>query len=136
MLMMIQVCVTGSGANGSAGGRQRLKGGARSLDAFEASVLALNLPASQAGVNYNFSPGSYICVPNLYSSTGMLASVRSILSRVLACMDATTSCHRLACNLNRTSSSVLSHGQSCCTWPLQTCSHVVCQCPPFSGLCV
>ena len=33
-------------------------------------MLALNLPASSAGVNYQFSQGNYICVPNLYSSSG------------------------------------------------------------------
>lgn len=55
-----------SGSNG----RVAVNSGTRSLDAFEAAVLALNLPASSAGVNYQFSQGSFICVPNLYSDTG------------------------------------------------------------------
>ena len=57
-----------------ANGRVAVKGASRGLDAFEAAVLALNLPASSAGVNYQFSQGSFICVPNLYSSSGAHAS--------------------------------------------------------------
>jgi hypothetical protein len=49
-----------------------VQSGARSLDAWEAAVLALNLPAQQNGVNFEFNSGSYICVPNLYSSSGAL----------------------------------------------------------------
>lgn len=37
-------------------------------------MLALNLPASSAGVNYQFNQGTFICVPNLYSSAGLLAT--------------------------------------------------------------
>ena len=64
-----QYTPTQSGGTAS-GGRVDLKSGPRGLDAFEASVLALNLPASSAGVNYQFTSGSYICVPALYSTSG------------------------------------------------------------------
>ena len=66
--------VLGYGTTGGANGRVAVKGGSRGLDAFEAAVLALNLPASSAGVNYQFTQGNYICVPNLYSSSGAHAS--------------------------------------------------------------
>ncbi len=72
---MAQSCgawVTGYGVSTGAGGRVKVQSGARSLDAWEAAVLALNLPAQQDGVNYEFNSGSYICVPDLYSSSGAL----------------------------------------------------------------
>ena len=64
--------LTGYGVSTGAGGRVKVQSGPRSLDAWEAAVLALNLPAQQDGVNYDFNSGSYICVPNLYSSSGAL----------------------------------------------------------------
>ena len=64
-----QYTPTQSGGTAS-GGRVDLKSGPRGLDAFEASILALNLPASSVGVNYQFASGSYICVPALYSASG------------------------------------------------------------------
>ena len=58
-----------------ANGRIAVNSGSRGLDAFEAAVLALNLPASSGGVNYQFSQGSFICVPNLYSSSGVWPAI-------------------------------------------------------------
>ena len=66
--------LSGYGVSSGANGRIAVKSGSRGLDAFEAAVLALNLPASSAGVNYQFNQGSFICVPNLYSSAGALAT--------------------------------------------------------------
>ncbi len=100
----------GTGGSTSGGGRISVNSGARSLDAFEAAVLALNLPASSSGVNYQFSQGSYICVPNLYSSSGAQAASWSALrTRVLtkgykrptcACLCA----YRSPCSANGSSS--------------------------------
>ena len=67
-------CVKGYGVSPGANGRVAVKGSARGLDSFESAVLALNLPASSAGVNYQFTQGSYICIPNLYSSSGAYAA--------------------------------------------------------------
>ena len=72
LLKCVRAWLTGYGVNPGAGGRTPVQSGARSLDAWEAAVLALNLPAQQNGVNYEFNSGSYICVPNLYSSSGAL----------------------------------------------------------------
>ena len=66
--------ISGYGVSAGSDGRVAVNTGPRSLDAFEAAVLALNLPASSAGVNYQFSQGSFICVPNLYSSSGAWAA--------------------------------------------------------------
>ena len=79
-----QYTPTQSGGTAS-GGRVDLKSGPRGLDAFEASVLALNLPASSAGVNYQFTSGSYICVPALYSTSGapMLPGLPCVSSHVV-----------------------------------------------------
>ena len=93
-----------------ANGRIAVNSGTRGLDAFEAAVLALNLPASSAGVNYQFSQGSFICVPNLYSSSGAraahpaLCSIPITMDQVAARKDNLRQC---ACVLRRHSGALL-----------------------------